>query len=172
MPASPHFSAPPRRIFDDLRRDLAHRHPEDRQGEDRPPAHGVDVRDRVRGGDPAEIGGVVHHRREEVRGGDDAGAVLLLPDGGVVGGLVATSNCLNCAAAGWSASSVRSTSGSSLQPQPPPWARLVRRGLSVIAGAPWRIGCPRRGLGRGGKVVRRRGRDTVPSRGQVEESPA
>jgi hypothetical protein len=50
---------------------------------------------------------------------------------------VPTSSCLKGAAIGWSASSCCSTDGASLQPQPPPWARLVRRMvLVVMAGLP------------------------------------
>src|SRR6478736_547496 len=48
---------------------------------------------------------------------------------------VPTSSCLNGAAAGWSARSCCSTEGASLQPQPPPCARLVSLGAAVRSGA-------------------------------------
>src|SRR5262252_6303497 len=44
---------------------------------------------------------------------------------------VPTRSCGNGSAGAWSASSWRRTDGASLQPQPPPWARLVRRGLGA-----------------------------------------
>ncbi len=70
-----------------LDRQLAERHAEDGQGEDRLAAHGIDVRQRIGGGDSAEIAGIVDHRHEEIGGGDDAGLVVHLPDRGVVAGL-------------------------------------------------------------------------------------
>ena len=69
-------------------RQPVHRHPKDRQRHDRPPAHRVDVGNRVRPGDAPEGVGVVHHRHEEVGRGDHRRAIVDLPDGGVVGGLV------------------------------------------------------------------------------------
>jgi hypothetical protein len=51
--------------------------------EERPPAHGVDVREGVGGGHPAEAVGVVADRGDEVRGGDQ-GAVAEPEDAGVV----------------------------------------------------------------------------------------
>ena len=47
---------------------------------------------------------------------------------------VPTSSCLKGAAAGWSASSCCSTEGASLQPQPPPCARLVSLTLRDVHG--------------------------------------
>jgi hypothetical protein len=85
---------------DHLGIDLAHRHAQDRQSQDGTAAHGVDIRDRVRGGDPAEIDGIVDHWGEEVGGGDDAGAVVQLPDRRIVGGLVADEKAFEWAGGG------------------------------------------------------------------------
>ena len=64
---------------------LAHRHADDGQREDRRRAHGVDVRQRVGRGDAAEVEGVVDHRHEEVGGRHQRLAVVQPPDRGVVG---------------------------------------------------------------------------------------
>ena len=65
----------------------ADRHAHQRQRHDRLAAHGVDVGDRVGGGDAAEVERVVDDRHEEVGGGDQRLLVVELVDGGVVGGL-------------------------------------------------------------------------------------
>ena len=70
-----------------LCRHLVERHAKDRQRHDRPAAHRIDVGDRVRCRDPAEIIGVIHHGHEEIGGGDDARRVVDLPYGGVIAGL-------------------------------------------------------------------------------------
>src|SRR5690606_41840467 len=44
---------------------LVDRHAKDRQRHDRPPAHGVDIRNRIGGGDAAKCARIVHHRRSE-----------------------------------------------------------------------------------------------------------
>ena len=69
---------------DGLHRQFAQRHSQDRERHDRLAAHGIDIRERVGGGDPAEIAGVVHNRHEEVGGGDHACLVVDLPDSRVV----------------------------------------------------------------------------------------
>ncbi len=53
------------------------------EGEERPAAHGVDVRQRVGGGHPAEAAGIVAHRSDEVGGGDQ-GVAVEQEDPGVV----------------------------------------------------------------------------------------
>ena len=55
------------------------------EGEERPAAHGVDVREGIGGGHPAEAAGVVADRGDEVGGGDQ-GAVAEAEDAGVVAG--------------------------------------------------------------------------------------
>ena len=70
------------------------RHADERQRQDRPPAHGVDVADRVGGGDAAEVERVVDDGHEEVGGGDQRLLVVELVDRGVVGGLDADQQLL------------------------------------------------------------------------------
>ncbi len=53
--------------------DLAERHAENRERHERPAAHRVHVRQRVRRRDAAEVGRVVDDRREEIRRRDHAG---------------------------------------------------------------------------------------------------
>ncbi len=53
--------------------------PEQVDGDDGPPAHGVDVGERVGGRDAAPVVGAVDHRGEEVGGGED-GQPVLHPD--------------------------------------------------------------------------------------------
>ncbi len=56
----------------------------DIQRQERPPAHGVDIREGIGGGDGAIIVRIVHHRGEEI-GGDDQGALRIqTPDRRVV----------------------------------------------------------------------------------------
>jgi hypothetical protein len=57
------------------------------QGADRAPAHRVDVRERVGGGDAPKGVRVVDDRREEVRGLDDREVLGELHHPGVVGGV-------------------------------------------------------------------------------------
>ena len=64
-----------------------------------PPAHGVDVRDGVGGGDAAEPVGVVADRRDEVGGGDQGPAGVTLTavekvDPGIVGRFRANQDAL------------------------------------------------------------------------------
>src|SRR5690606_30049508 len=54
---------------------------------DRCGAHGVDVGERVGGGDAAEVARVVDDRGEEVGGGDDGLVLVELVHRGVVGGV-------------------------------------------------------------------------------------
>ena len=85
-PASATFSAPPRRISSSTsRRQDLHRERDDRQREDRAPAHRVDVGERVGRRDPAEEARIVHDRREEVDRLDDRLAAAQPVDRGVVG---------------------------------------------------------------------------------------
>ena len=58
----------------------------DRQCDERRRAHGEDVVERVRGGDRAEVAGVVDDRREEVDREDERALVVELVDRRVVGG--------------------------------------------------------------------------------------
>ena len=71
-PASATFSAPPPMISSSISRgeDL-HRERHEREREDRPAAHRIDVGEGVRRGDPSEEPGVVHDGREEVDRLDD-----------------------------------------------------------------------------------------------------
>ena len=64
---------------------LAMRHADDGQREDRPAAHGIDVRERVGGGDAAEVARIVHDGHEEIGGGDDGLRIVQAIDGRVVG---------------------------------------------------------------------------------------
>ncbi|MNY15479.1 hypothetical protein D3C86_1486920 [compost metagenome] len=63
---------------------LADRHPDDGQGEDRRRPHGVDVGQGVGGGDPAKVERVVDHGHEEVRRGDQGLFVVQPPHSRVV----------------------------------------------------------------------------------------
>ena len=63
------------------------RHADQRQRQDRPAAHRIDVADGVGRGDAAEVERVVDDRHEEVGGGDQRLLVVELIDGRVVGGL-------------------------------------------------------------------------------------
>ncbi len=63
---------------------LPERHAQDGQRQDRRAAHGVDVGQRVGGGDAAEIVGIVDHRHEKVGGGDQGQAVGQAVHRGVV----------------------------------------------------------------------------------------
>jgi hypothetical protein len=65
-------------------RHLVKGHADDRQGEDRPAAHCIDVRERVGGGNAAEVGGVVDDGRKEIGGGDDRLLVVQAVHRGVV----------------------------------------------------------------------------------------
>ena len=53
----------------------------------RPPAHGVDVRQRVGRGDLAKQIGIVDHRREEVDGLHEAQIIVHAKDARIVGGI-------------------------------------------------------------------------------------
>src|SRR5262245_48701983 len=70
-----------------LGRYLVDWHAQNGECHDRSSTHGIDVGDRIAGGDPAEIVRVVNHRHEEVGGGDDAGVTVELPYGGIITGL-------------------------------------------------------------------------------------
>ena len=69
---------------DDAVGQLADRHADDGQREQRPPAHGIDVGQRIGGGDAAELVGVVDDGHEEVGGRHDRLFVVQPVDGGVV----------------------------------------------------------------------------------------
>ena len=71
---------------DGLSRQHIDRHAHQGQRQDRPPAHRVDIADRVGGGDAAEVERVVDDRHEEVGGGDQRLLVVELVHRGVVGG--------------------------------------------------------------------------------------
>ena len=60
------------------------------QGEERPPAHGVDVRQGIRRGDAAEVVGIVDDRGEEVEGHHQRAAV-----GELVHGCIVTRGCVH-----------------------------------------------------------------------------
>ena len=72
---------------DDRRREHLDRHGEQRQRQERLCAHGVDVGQRVGGGDAPEIERVVDDRHEEIGGGHHRLIVAELIDRGVVSGL-------------------------------------------------------------------------------------
>ncbi len=74
-------------LADGLHRQLVDGHADDGQGQDRGPAHGVDVGERIGRRDAAEVEGVVDHGHEEVGGGHQGLGVVQPPDRGVVGGL-------------------------------------------------------------------------------------
>ena len=76
--------------------------------------------------DPAEVVGVVDHRHEEVGCRDDVRLIVEPPDRGVVAGLRADDQ-IGEGRRRRLIGQKRSTEGASLQPQPPPWARAVRR---------------------------------------------
>ena len=92
--AGAHRGAAGQDLLDRRDADAAERHAEDGQRQDRPAAHGVDVRQRVGGGDAAEIVRIVDHGREEVGGGDQGGVRVQPPDGGVIGGIRADQQIL------------------------------------------------------------------------------
>ena len=48
------------------------------------PAHSVDIREAVGGGDGAVVVGIVHHRGEEIGGQHQRALLVQLPDGGIV----------------------------------------------------------------------------------------
>ena len=48
-------------------------------------AHGIDIGERVGGGDAAEVVGIIDDRHEEIGGGDDGLFVVDAVDGGIVG---------------------------------------------------------------------------------------
>ncbi len=76
-----------------LRRQPGDRHAHQRQREDRPAAHRVDVADRIGRGDAAEVVRIVDDRHEEI-GRRDQGLLVVEPvHGGVVGGLDADQQC-------------------------------------------------------------------------------
>ena len=77
-----------------FRGNFVHRHSQNCQRHDRRAAHGIDVRERVGGGDAAEVERIVYHRHEEVGGRDHAGAVVELPDAGIVAGFNADQQLL------------------------------------------------------------------------------
>src|SRR5690606_33023784 len=70
---------------DRLRGEHVHRHAHQGQGEQRGAAHGVDVADRVGGGDAAEVVRIVDDGHEEVGGRHDRLALVDAVHGGVVG---------------------------------------------------------------------------------------
>ena len=128
---------------DRVDRQLVDRHRHERQREQRPAAHGVHVRNGIGRGDGAEVEGIVDDRHEEVRRRDNrlvfADAVHrrivagLDPDQQIGGSrpLPPDRATICC-----------STAGASLQPQPPPWERLVSRTVIVgNSGGTTGIGC-------------------------------
>jgi hypothetical protein len=66
-------------------RDFIDRNPQNGERHDRLGAHSVDIGDRIRRGNAAEVVRVVDHRHKKIRRGDYAGAVIELPDRGIVG---------------------------------------------------------------------------------------
>ncbi len=85
--------------------------------------------------DPAEVVGVVDHRHEEVGCRDDVRLIVEPPDRGVVAGLRADDQ-IGEGRRRRLIGQKRSTEGASLQPQPPPWARAVRRRGEAFRGVP------------------------------------
>ena len=73
-------------LADGVGRQLVDGHADNGQRQDRGAAHGIDVRQRIGGGDAAKIEGVIDHGHEEVRGGHQGLLIVQTPDGGVVGG--------------------------------------------------------------------------------------
>jgi hypothetical protein len=74
-------------LAQDLRAERLEREGDEVERRHRPPAHRVDVRERVGGGDPAERVRVVDDRREEVGGLHDRQLVRERHDARVVGGV-------------------------------------------------------------------------------------
>jgi hypothetical protein len=68
MPAARHTSPAIENLPNCFRRDLAERHPEDCERENRSAAHGIDIGDGVGGRDAPEIVRIAHHWREEIGG--------------------------------------------------------------------------------------------------------
>ena len=58
---------------------------DDAERRDRFPAHGIDVAERVRRGNRAELARIVDDRREEIGGEDDRQVVVDFVNGGVIG---------------------------------------------------------------------------------------
>ena len=114
---------------DRLHRQLVDRHADQRQREQRRAAHRVDVRDRVRCGDAAEVERIVDDRHEEVGGRDDRLLVVQPIHRRVVGRFDADEQLLRQIDARNApcASMSRNTPGAILQPQPPPWLNWVKR---------------------------------------------
>ena len=129
-----HCRAAAQNFADHGGRHAVDRHAENGEREDRFAAHRVDVGERVGRSDAAEVERIVDHRHEEVGGRDDAGLVVEPPDCGVVARLRPDEQIGERRAAGWSTRSSRNTPGDSLQPQPPPWARAVRRRTGAFIG--------------------------------------
>ena len=112
---------------DRLERQLVHRHADERQREERLPAHRVHVGDGVGRGDRAEVERIVDDRHEEVGGGDDRLRVVDLVDRGVVAVSMPTSSSFGTRPGAVLARICSSTPGAILQPQPPPWLNWVSR---------------------------------------------
>ena len=135
MPAARHTDSPPcEDAADGLRGQHVDRHADQRQRQDRPAAHRIDIGDRVGRGDAAEVVRVVDDRHEEVGGRDQRLLVVELVHRGVVGGLdadqqlLAASACARCPSGSRTARRVRSCSRS--RRRATARSAAVRRGLS------------------------------------------
>ncbi len=99
------------------------------QAEERLATHGVDVAERVGGGDGPEGIGVVHHRRKEIRRGDDCLVVVQAIDGGIIG-VAQPHEQVGAASAPNVAASGRNTCARALSPSWP----LNQRSLPASSG--------------------------------------
>ena len=115
------IEAPPRRIsISSSVAELLNRERDQVQRADRGGSHRVDVRQRVGGGDPAEVERVIDDRGEEVDRLDDRQVVAEPVDAGVIGGLEPDQDVGVGAGGEGRASSGPIEAAGSLQPQPAP----------------------------------------------------
>ena len=88
--------------------------------------HGVDVRERVRGGDGPEVLGIVDDRGEEVHGLHEGGALVEAKDAGIVARRLVDENA-GIVGAGQPAQHLGELGGPSLLAQPAQATRSVSR---------------------------------------------
>ena len=118
---------------DRVLRQRVDRHADDGQCEQRPGAHRVQVRQRVGGGDAAEVERIVDDGHEEIGGGDDCLAIIEAVHRGVVAGL-APDEKLSRSGKRWNATQQ--------------FAQHARRDLAAAAAAMRERGQSLRGIGR------------------------
>ncbi|KTF05426.1 hypothetical protein MGSAQ_003080 [marine sediment metagenome] len=112
-------------------RDGVDRHADHCQRQNRRRAHRIDVADGVRRGDLAEMEGIIHHRHEKIGRGDQRLVVVQPIDRRIVRGFDPDQQFGRTGRAALPRNKPDRMPGAILQPQPPPWARDVRRGSGM-----------------------------------------